>query len=239
MSTPHNQATIGEIAKTVIMPGDPLRAKHIAETLLEDAVQFNSVRGMLGYTGTYKGQKVSVMGHGMGIPSIGIYTYELYSQYGVENIIRIGSCGAYVEELKLYDVLLVTAAYSDSTYALMQSGDKDNLQYPSEEIVNVLRDTAKELDIHVTEGTCNSSDVFYFEDHMMIELDKTLKKYNCLAAEMEAFALFHNAKVLGKKAGCLLTVSDSLVTHEETTPEERQTAFTNMMKIALEAALKL
>ena len=239
MSTPHNQAAIGEIAKTVLMPGDPLRAKHIAETLLEDAVQFNSVRGMLGYTGTYKGQKVSVMGHGMGIPSIGIYSYELYSKYGVENIIRIGSCGAYVEELKLYDVLLVTAAYSDSTYALMQSGDEDKLQYPSEDIVNVLRDTAKELGIHATEGTCNSSDVFYFEDKMMPEVDKTLKKYNCLAAEMEAFALFHNAKVLGKKAGCLLTVSDSLVTHEETTPEERQTAFTNMMKIALEAAIKL
>ena len=239
MSTPHNQATIGEIAKTVIMPGDPLRAKYIAETLLEDAVQFNSVRGMLGYTGTYNGKKVSVMGHGMGIPSIGIYTYELYSQYGVENIIRIGSCGSYVEELRLYDVLLVTSAYSDSTYALMQSGDKEVLQYPDPGLCDNLRESAKELNIHISEGTCNSSDVFYFEESVMPEVDKRLKEYNCLAAEMEAFALFHNAKVLGKKAACLLTVSDSLVTHEETTPEERQTSFTNMMKIALNTASKL
>lgn len=238
MSTPHNQAAIGEIAKTVLMPGDPLRAKHIAETLLEDAVQFNSVRGMLGYTGTYKGKKVSVMGSGMGIPSIGIYSYELYSQYGVENIIRIGSCGSYVEELKLYDVLLVTGAYSESTFGLVQSGDKDDTQLPSEELCAKLKDAAKELNLELNEGIVNSSDVFYFEDYMMPEVDKKLKEHKCVAAEMESFGLFHVAKVLGKKAACLLTVSDSLVTKEETTPEERQTSFTNMMKIALEAAIK-
>ena len=134
MSTPHNSAVKGEIAKTVLMPGDPLRAKFIAETFLEDVVQFNTVRNMFGYTGTYKGKKISVMGSGMGMPSIGIYSYELYSQYDVENIIRIGSAGAYVKELKLFDVVLANGAYSESTYAKTQNGYEKDVIYPSEKL---------------------------------------------------------------------------------------------------------
>jgi len=233
MATPHNQAEYGEIAKTVLMPGDPLRAKFIAETFLDNAVQFNSVRNMFGYTGTYNGKKISVMGSGMGMPSIGIYSYELYSQYGVENIIRIGSAGAYSDKVNIYDVVLVDKAYSESNYAKVQSGYEDHFAYPSDELNQKLRDSAKLLDIDLHEGCTHSSDVFYRQgntDYIQDLLDK-----GCLCVEMESFALFANAKVLGKKAACLLTISDSFVTHEVTSAQERQTAFTNMMKIALGA----
>ena len=200
MSTPHNQAIMGDIAKVVLMPGDPLRAKFIAETFLENPVQFNSVRNMFGYTGTYKGKKVSVMGSGMGMPSIGIYSHELYSSYGVESIIRIGTAGAYKEELN-----------------------------------KTILDSAAKTGIPVTCGRIHSSDVFY-HDASSNYMDG-VNENNCLVVEMESFALFHNAKMLNKKAACIVTVSDSLVNHVETTAEERQTAFTNMMKIALEAAI--
>ena len=234
MATPHNQASIGEIAKTVLMPGDPLRAKHIAETLLESPVQFNTVRNMFGYTGTYKGKKVSVMGSGMGMPSIGIYSYELYSQYGVENIIRVGSAGAYSDSLNVYDVMLATSAYSESSYAYVQSGYDKDVTYPSEELNDALRKAANELNIPLFEGRIHSSDVFYREGDGSYVNDLLAKE--CLAVEMESFALFHNAKVLGKKAASLVTISDSFVTKEETTAEERQNSFTNMIRIALEAA---
>ena len=191
MSTPHNAAKSGEIAKTVLMPGDPLRAKFIAETYLENPVQFNTVRNMFGYTGTYKGHKVSVMGSGMGMPSIGIYSYELYKFYGVENIIRIGSAGAYTDKLNLFDIVLADSAWSESSFAKAQAGDENDT------------------------------------------------KHNCVCVEMESFALFHNAKVLGKNAACILTISDSLVTHEATTAEERQLSFNNMMEVALESAIML
>lgn len=236
MSTPHNQASMGEIAKTVLMPGDPLRAKFIAETFLENPVQFNNVRGMLGYTGTYNGKKVSVMGSGMGIPSIGIYSYELFKFYGVETIIRIGSAGAYTPDLNIYDVLLVKGAYSESTFAKYQSGDENDMQYPSEDIVNNLRNAANKLGIEVHEGNVFSSDTFYFEDNMLPVNMEHAAAHQALAAEMESFGLFHVAKTLGKKAGCLLTISDNLVTHQETTHEERQKKLVEMMKIALEAA---
>lgn len=233
MSTAHNQAIFGEIAKTVLMPGDPLRAKFIAETFLENPVQFNSVRNMFGYTGTFEGKQVSVMGSGMGMPSIGIYSYELYNNYGVENIIRIGSAGSYSEKLELYDVVLATSAYSESTYAKTQSGyDKDVIE-PSEELNDRLRKSAENLGIDLHECMIHSSDVFYRQGDTAYIQD--LLKRDCLAVEMESFALFANAKVLGKKAACLLTISDSFVTHEETTAQERQTAFTNMMKVALGA----
>lgn len=232
MSTPHNQANLGEIAKTVLMPGDPLRAKFIAETFLENPVQFNSIRNMFGYTGTYNGKKVSVMGSGMGMPSIGIYSYELYSQFGVENIIRIGSAGSYSEEFAIYDVFMATRAYSESTYAKTQSGYEGEYTYPSDELNDRLRKAAEKLNIPLHEGCIHSSDVFYHEgkDYLQDIIAK-----GCGAVEMESFALFHNAKVLGKKAACLVTISDSLITHEETTAEERQNSFTNMMKIALES----
>ena len=235
MATPHIEAQENAIAKTVLMPGDPLRAKFIADTFLENVEQFNNVRNMFGYTGTYKGKRISVMGSGMGMPSIGIYSFELYKFYNVENIIRIGSCGAYTKDLDLYDVVLVDRAWSESTFPQTQSGvDTGEYTYPDQELNGQLETIAANLNIHVTKGTIHSSDVFYREDFTVF--NKIRDEKQCIAVEMESFALFHNAKVLGKKAACLLTVSDNLVTHEETTSEERQNAFTNMMHIALELA---
>ena len=216
MSTPHNRAEKGDFAKTVLMPGDPLRAKFIAETYLEDVRLVTDVRGMLGYTGSYQGRPISVMGSGMGMPSIGIYSYELYSQYGVENIIRIGSAGSYTDKAKLFDVVLATGAYSESNYAVTQSGDTDDIQTPSAELNNALRRSA---------AAAGVPKPTYWE--------RLRDEKGCLAVEMESFALFHNAKVLGKRAACLLTISDSFVSPEITTAEQRQTSFTAMMQVAL------
>lgn len=235
MSTPHNSAEKGQFAKTVLMPGDPLRAKFIAETFLENPVLVNNVRGIQGYTGTWKGKPVSVMASGMGMPSIGIYSYELFKEYDVENIIRIGSAGAYVPDLKMFDVVLASAAYSESSYAKVQSGYEDCFDYPSKALNEKLLKAAKDLEIPVKEGVIHSSDVFYRENHDGGE-DPVNDKH-CICVEMESFALFNNARVLGKNASCLLTISDSLVSHEATTAEERQTSFTRMMKIALDAAI--
>ncbi len=234
MSTPHNSAEKGQFAKTVLMPGDPLRAQFIAETFLENAELVTSVRNVYGYTGTYNGKKVSVMASGMGMPSIGIYSYELFKFYDVENIIRIGSAGAYSPDLKLYDVVLATSVYSESTYAKTQNGDTRNILYPNAELCERIRESGKKLDIKLHEGMIHSSDVFYRESSDYLTADENVK--NSLACEMESFALFHNAEVLGKKAACLLTISDSFVYPEVTTPEERQKSFTNMMKVALDAA---
>lgn len=238
MSTPHNKATKGEIAKTVLMPGDPLRAKYIAEKFLENPVQFNTVRNMFGYTGTYKGKKVSVMGSGMGMPSIGIYSYELYKFYDVENIIRIGSAGAYTDELKLFDLVLADKAWSESTFALAQNGDKSDIQYPSETLNKVIEDTTKKLGKPLIKNCIHSSDVFYHEDNVDGHKE-FFEKHGCVCVEMESFALFTNAKILGKNAACLVTISDSLVTHEATSAEERELSFTNMMEVALETAISL
>ena len=235
MSTPHNSAEKGQFAKTVLMPGDPLRAKFIAETFLEYPVLVNNVSGIQGYTGTWKGKPVSVMASGMGMPSIGIYSYELFKEYDVENIIRIGSAGAYVPDLKMFDVVLASAAYSESSYAKVQSGYEDCFGYPSKALNEKLLKAAKDLEIPVKEGVIHSSDVFYRENHDGGE--DPINDKHCICVEMESFALFNNARVLGKNASCLLTISDSLVSHEATTAEERQTSFTRMMKIALDAAI--
>lgn len=235
MATPHIQAEMGEVAKTVLMPGDPLRAKFIAETFLEDPVQFNAVRNMFGYTGTYKGKKISVMGSGMGIPSIGIYSHELYAFYGVENIIRLGSTGAFSADTHVYDTILVSSAYSDSSFAKCKCDDDSNVQYPDSNLNEKLRASAEKLGIEVLEGPIWSSDVFYYEDNVMPRVLETAKENNLLSAEMESFGLFATAKALGKKAACLLTVSDNLATHEETTSAERQSHLLDMVKIALEA----
>ena len=234
MPTPHNSAENGMIAKTVLMPGDPLRAKYIAETYLENPVLFSSVRGMLGYTGSYRGRTLSVMGSGMGMPSIGIYSYELYSQYGVENIIRLGSAGSYCEEARIYDVVLATAAFSESSFARVQSGYQEPFTYPDKGLCERLRQSAGHLGIPLIEGVVHSSDVFYREDRTPY-YQRLHDEQGCLCVEMESFALFHNASVLHKNAACLLTISDSFVSHEETSAEERQTSFTAMMQVALEA----
>lgn len=237
MSTPHNHANIGDIAKTVLMPGDPLRAKYIAENFLENVVQFNTIRNMFGYTGTYKGVKVSIMGSGVGMPSIGVYSYELYHVYGVENIIRIGSAGSYTTELDLFDLLLVSEAWSESTFALAQNNDSSHFLYPSNELNHQIIETASNLNQKIKIGRIHSSDVFYHEVHAEHDW---YKEYGLLAVEMESFALFSNAKVLGKKAACLLTISDVLVGESKVaTASERETAFTEMMILALETAINM
>ena len=233
MPTPHNQAKFGEIAKNVLMPGDPLRAKFIAETFLENIKLVNSVRNMLAYTGEYKGKEITVMASGMGMPSIGIYSYELYSQYGVENIVRVGSAGAYTDKLNLFDVVLAESAWSESSFAKTQNGYDKDTTYPDRELNEKIIETAKKLDIPLHLEKIHSSDVFYTESN--VDGYKEINaKHGCECVEMESFALFHNAKVLGKKAACLLTISDSFTSEQKATPEERQTAFINMMKIALE-----
>ena len=233
--TPHINATPEDFAKTVLMPGDPLRTKYIAENYLENAKLVNYVRGIQGYTGTYKGVPVSVMASGMGMPSIGIYSFELFSQYGVETIIRVGSAGSYSADLDLYDVVLAESAYSESNYARTQNGCEDDVMYPSKETNDRIKAAAEKLGIPCKETRIHSSDVFY-QDANRGSFTRYPEKYGANCVEMESFALVHNANVLGKKAACLLTISDSLVTHQETTADERQNAFTAMMKIALEAA---
>src|SRR5690554_6043278 len=232
--TPHIEVKEKDlIAKTVLMPGDPLRAKFIAETYLKDVVKFNTVRNMFGYTGTYKGKKVSVMGSGMGMPSIGIYSYELYAFYDVEQIIRVGSAGAYTDKLNLYDVVLATNAYSDSTYAKVMGVSNRRKLNATKTLNNKIIRKAEKLDVKLHLGTIHSSDVFYHPGGSIHE--KMYEEHGCLCVEMESFALFANAKALNKKAACILTISDSLVTKEVTTSDERQNAFVEMIKIALES----
>lgn len=233
--TPHINAHDGAFAKTVLMPGDPLRARFIADKFLEHPRLVNNVRNIFGYTGMYKGVPVSVMASGMGMPSIGIYSMELYTQYGVENIIRIGSAGSYTERLNVMDVVLASEAYSDSSYALIQGGyDKKTIK-PSKEINDMVKAVAEELDIECKEGIIHSSDVFYSQSSWQSIAERTGTE----CVEMEAFALFHNANVTGKRAACLLTISDSFCTKKELTSEERQNSFTTMMKLALETAIRL
>ena len=234
--TAHIEAKKDEIAQTVIMPGDPLRAKFIAETYLKDYKLVNTIRNIYAYTGYYKDQKITIMASGMGMPSIGIYSYELYKFYDVKNIIRVGTAGAYTKDLNLYDVVLVNASYSDSSYAKVQNNSDDKLIESSYATNLYISTTAEERNIPITIGNIYSSDVFYKEEDNYKDI---VKETGCIACEMESFALFHNAKVLNKRASCLLTISNSFVTNEETTAEERQNAFTKMIELALEASLKM
>jgi purine-nucleoside phosphorylase len=234
MSTPHNSAEKGQIAKTVLMPGDPLRAQFIAGKYLENTVEFNHVRGMLGFTGTYGGKPVSVMGSGMGMPSIGIYSYELFSLYDVDSVIRIGSAGGYAENLRLFDVLLANEAYSESSFARCQNGFTGNRIQADAELCEKLRRSAAALGFPLIEGTIHSSDVFYREkEEGEPYWQKIMREQKCLGVEMESFALFHNARVTGRKAACLLTVSDLFGSEQVTTAAEREQSFTRMMEIAL------
>lgn len=232
--TPHIEANKEDIAKVVIMPGDPLRAKFIAETYLSDYKLVNSVRNVYAYTGLYKGKRITVMASGMGMPSIGIYSYELYKFYDVDKIIRVGSAGSYTKDLNLYDLILVNGCYSESSYARTQNGCEDDIMYASDTMNLVIKQTAENLNIPITIANVHSSDVFYKDNNNFKEL---YEKYGCLAVEMESFALFHNANNLNKRAACILTVSDSLVTNEVTTSEERQNSFTTMIELALESVL--
>lgn len=233
MATPHNEAKPGDIAKTVLMPGDPLRAKFIAETYLEDVVCFNTVRNMLGFTGTYKGKKVSVMGGGMGMPSIGIYSYELYNFYDVDNIIRIGSAGGIAEDIKVRDIVVGMGASTNSRYAAQYKLPGTFAPIADYGLLRKAVEAAERMNIKTVVGNILSSDTFYDDNK---EANELWRKMNVLAVEMEAAALYMNAARSGKKALCLLTISDHVFTGESLSAEDRQLSFREMMEIALEIA---
>ena len=235
MPTPHNNAKNGDIAKTVLMPGDPLRAKFIAENYLDDPVCYNEVRGMLGFTGTYKGVPVSVQGSGMGMPSIGIYSWELFNEYGVENIIRVGTAGGVADNVQLRDVVIGMSASTNSAYASQYRLPGTYAPTASWQLLSaaVKAAEAKGSSFHV--GNILSSDTFYDDADSLADW----QKMGVLAIEMEAAALYMNAARAGKNALCILTVSDCPLKGLSTTAEERQTTFRDMMEIALETAYSL
>lgn len=232
--TPHNGAHLGDIAKTVLMPGDPLRARYIADNYLEDVNCFNTVRNMLGYTGTYQGQPVSVMGGGMGMPSIGIYSHELYEFYGVESIIRVGSAGGVAEGIQVRDVVAGMGACTDSNYAAMYNLPGTFAPIASFDLLERAVAAGRAQGVEIKVGNILSSDHFYLDDPTSTA---RWQKMGVLTVEMEAAALYMNAARLGKKALCLLTVSDLPLTGESLPADERQTSFTQMMEIALSLAL--
>lgn len=251
MPTPHISAPDGAFAPTVLMPGDPLRAKYMADTYLSDARLVTSVRNMYGYTGTYQGRPLSIMGSGMGIPSIGIYSWELFSVYGVQNIIRIGSAGTYTPTLHLMDVVLAESAFSDSTYALFQNGCTDHMLLPSASLNEHIRSTAANLHIPLQMARVHSSDVFYTDEpeenkapageseQAKPTYQRIRERTNTDCVEMESFALFHNANVLHRRAATLLTISDSFCTNERLSSQDRQHALTTMFQLALESAARI
>lgn len=233
MGTPHISANKGEIAKTVLMPGDPLRAKYIAEKYLTDVKVFNNVRNMLGFTGYYNGKQISVMGSGMGMPSIGIYSYELFSQYDVENIIRIGSAGALADNVKLKDICIAMGACTDSNYASQYGLAGTYAPIADFTLLEKTVNAARNLNLNVDVGNVLSSDIFYNDDN---SVNDGWRKMGVLAVEMEAAALYMNAARLKKKALCMVTISDHLYRKEALSAEERQTGFNDMIKAALTAA---
>ncbi len=236
----HNEAKVGEIAKNVLMPGDPLRAKHIAETYLDDYKLVNTVRGIYAYTGKYKGKEITVMASGMGMPSMGIYSYELYKFYGVENIIRIGSCGAYKEDLNLLDIVLVENSYNEGNFAKNYSGKECHFISSSNYLNSKIEETANNINQKYVK--CNVATTEVFDPYLPDPLDyakRLPEEYDIKASEMESFALFYTAKMLERNASCLLTVSDSNCKKENLTSEQRLLALDNMIKLALETCLIL
>ena len=234
MKTPHIESNEMDVAPLVIMPGDPLRAKYIADTYLKDVKQINSVRNMFGYTGYYNDKRVTIFASGMGIPSIGIYAYELYKFYNVETIIRIGTCGTSKEEVKLLDVLLADNSYSLSTFAEVFGDCKEHFMPATKELNDIIENVATSRNKKVIRGNIITSDIFdVYVDH-----EKNLARYpkdiEFIGLEMEAFGLFYLAKLLNKKAACLLTVVDSKYDKSELTSEERQTSLNDMIELALE-----
>lgn len=238
--TPHNEAKKGDIANIVIMPGDPLRAKYIAENFLDDYCLVNSVRGMYAYTGTYKGKRITVMASGMGMPSMGIYSYELYKFYDVEAIIRIGSCGAYSKDLNLFDIVLSENCFTEGNYALTMNNEDCHMVSSNSDINNIIKETAKENNVNLYVGNTVCTDCFdiYMTDVNQF-LDRIPENFSPISAEMEAFALFYTAKLLNKKASCIMSVVDSKYIDKVATPEERQTGLNNMIKLALDSSLKM
>ncbi len=238
MATAHNKANVGDIAKTVIMSGDPIRIKNIAEKYLDNAKLVNDIRGEYAYTGTYKGKEVTVMSHGMGMPSAGIYVYELYKFYGVEKIIRLGSCGAYVKDVDLLDIILVEKAYTESNFAYTLNNEHVNVASSSKNINEIVEKVAEKENINIVKGNICSTDCF---DWYMTDLSKFLerlpKDMNIIAAEMESFAIFYTAKLLEKEAACILTVVDSHYKKQELSAEERQNSIDKMTILALESIL--
>lgn len=235
MPTPHNNAEKNDIAKTVLMPGDPLRAKFIAENYLENPVCYNEVRGMLGYTGTYKGVKVSVQGSGMGMPSIGIYSHELFNEYDVENIIRVGTAGAISDKANLRDLIIGMSASTNSSYASQYRLPGTYAPTASWKLLSAAVSSAEEKECVYHVGNIFSSDTFYDDASSLAEW----QKMGVIGIEMEAAALYMNAARAGKNALCILTVSDCPLKGLSTTAQERQTSFRDMMEIALETALKV
>ena len=234
--TPHINAEKGAFSDIVLMPGDPLRAKYIAETFLEDAVQYNNVRGMLGFTGTYKGKKVSVQGTGMGVPSIGIYAHELIAEFGVKNLIRIGTAGSYQENVKIRDVVLAMSASTDSAINKLRFNGADYAPTANAEMLFKAHEIAKQKGLNVKAGNVFTSDTFYGDDP---NAWKKWAKFGVLCVEMETAQLYTTAAKLGANALTLLTISDSFITHEVTSAEERQTTFNEMIEVALETAISL
>ena len=237
--TPHISAKPGDFGKTVLMPGDPLRSKFIAETFLENPVLVNNVRGVQGYTGTWKGVRVSVMASGMGMPAIGIYSHELYNGYGVENIIRVGSAGAIQENIHLYDIVLGQGACTTSNWASQYHLPGTFAPIADFGLLSAAAQACRDQGLPFHVGNLNSADEFYGDDEGLPEgltSLHALQKMGVMALEMEAAALYMNAARYGKRALCICTISDQILTGEKTTPLERQTAFTAMMKVALDVA---
>lgn len=235
MGTPHNAANKGDIAKTVLMPGDPLRAKYIADEYLSNVTCFNTVRNMYGYTGTYQGKEISVMGHGMGVPSMGIYSYELYTHYDVENIIRIGSAGGLSDEVDLMDLVIAMGASTNSNYGLQYKLPGIFAPIADFDLLQKAVAVAKERNFEVKVGNILTSDTFYTDDSKDNDL---WKRMQVLAVEMETAALYYNAARLGKKALAILTISDHLYSKKELTAQERQFGFRQMMELALETSVQ-
>ncbi len=236
MSTVHIEANKEDIAPVVIMPGDPKRVEYIASKYLEDKKLVNQVRGELAYTGYYKNRKVTIFSSGMGIPSMGIYSYELFKDYDVKAIIRIGSAGSYTEDLNIGDLFLVESSYSDSNYADSYGGGSDKIVYSHAGLNEEIITTARMHGIKLRIGRCHSTESFYKEN---FDYQKFRDEKNCDCVEMETFSLFINAQELNKKASCILTISDSYVTNEKLNSEQREHDFDEMIKLALEAAIKV
>lgn len=238
--TPHINSKKEDIAKIVLCPGDPLRAKYIADNFLENARLVNSVRNMLAYTGTYKGKEITVFASGMGMPSMGIYCYELYKFYDVDTIIRIGSCGAYVENLNLFDTILVEESYTEGNFAMALNNCNCHIVSADEKVNSIIKETASTSNITCipTNVLCSECFDYYIED-LNVLLNRLPKDYNITAAEMESFALFYTAKYLNKKAACLLTVVDSHYKKQEVSSEDREKSLNGMITVALESALKI